>query len=54
MDIDEIKVDIDEAKVDIISKFPTNISEKTINHAVSLYLNYGKYEHFGRWSYVKI
>lgn len=48
VDIDEIKVDIDEIKVDIEGKFPAGITEKTINHAVALYLKCGKHDYFGR------
>lgn len=31
-----------------LAKLPANVSEKTINHVVSLYLKYGKNEVFGR------
>lgn len=48
VNIDERKVDIESAKVDIETKLPANVSEKTINHAVSLYLKHDKSKIFGR------
>ena len=42
------KVDIESTKVDIEAKLPVNVSNKTINHVVSLYLQYGENEFFGR------
>lgn len=44
VDIESIKVDIQRRLVD----FSGNISQKTIGHAVVLYLKYGKEEFFGR------
>ncbi len=48
VDIESVKVDIESVKVDIETKLPANVSEKTINHVVSLYLKCGKNEVFGR------
>lgn len=45
------KVDIESVKVDIQNKmlsFSNKISDKTINHAVKLFLKYGKDACFGR------
>ena len=45
------KVDIEGSKVDIRNKlfsFSDMISEKTINHALGLFLKCGKEEYFGR------
>ena len=47
----DTKVDIESIKVDIrrrLVDFSGNISKKTIEHAVVLYLKYGKEEFFGR------
>lgn len=51
VDIESTKVDIENAKVDIRSKlisFSSSISEKTINHAIDIFLKCGKEECFGR------
>ena len=51
VDIDVAKVDIDVAKVDIeskLKKLSVKVSEKTINHALSLYLAFGNHDYFGR------
>lgn len=48
VDIETAKVDIESVKVDIEAKLPANVSNKTINHVVSLYLKYGENEFFGR------
>ena len=48
VDIGEREVDIEKVKVDIESRLPENVSKKTINHVVSLYLKHGKREFFGR------
>ena len=45
------KVDIESVKVDIQNKmlsFSNKISGKTINHAIEIYLCYGKEQIFGR------
>lgn len=34
--------------MDIGGKLPANITEKTINHVVNLYLKCGKCDHYGR------
>lgn len=49
--INDTKVDIGSIKVDIqrrLVEYSGNISQKTIEHAVVLYLKYGKEEFFGR------
>ena len=49
--IEDSKVDIEGAKVDIrnnLLSFSDKISEKTVQHAVEIFLNCGKDVHFGR------
>ena len=51
VDIESEKMDIESAKVDIRNKmvnFSDSISEKTINHAINIFLEYGTKEYFGR------
>lgn len=51
MDIGDLKVDIDNLKVDIQNKILShsdNISEKTIKHALNIFLKCGKNVYFGR------
>ena len=51
VDIENAEVDIESAKVDIQNKmlsFSNKISDKTINHAVKLFLKFGKDACFGR------
>ena len=50
-DIEGVKVDVESEEVDIRNKllsFSDTISEKTINHALALFSECGKEEHFGR------
>ena len=47
----ERKVDIESVKVDIRNKlvsFSNTISEKTVNHAIEIFLKCGKQTYFGR------
>lgn len=51
VDIEETEVDIENAKVDIRNRlldFSDTISEKTINHAINLFLKCGRDAYFGR------
>lgn len=51
VDIEDAEVDIESAKVDIQNRlvdFSNTISEKTINHAIKLFLKCGKDAYFGR------
>ena len=51
VDIKDIKVDIERTKEDIqrrLAEHSENISKKTIDHAMVLYLEYGKEKYFGR------
>ena len=51
MDIENAEVDIESVKVDIQNKmlsFSNKISDKTINHAVKIFLKFGKDACFGR------
>ncbi len=51
VDIKNAKVDIEETKVDIREKMlstSNTISEKTIKHAIEIYIKYGKDTYFGR------
>ena len=51
VDIESSKVDIEDIEVDIRNRllsFSDTISEKTINHALTLFLKCGKKECFGR------
>lgn len=51
VDIKNTKVDIEEVKVDIREKMlstSNTISEKTIKHAIEIYIKYGKDTYFGR------
>ena len=51
VDIESAEVDIESVKVDIRNKmlsFSNKISDKTINHAIEIYLCYGKEQIFGR------
>ena len=51
VDIESAKVDIESAKVDIRNKlvsFSNTISEKTVNHAIEIFLKCGKQTYFGR------
>lgn len=57
VDIENAEVDIESAKVDIQNKmlsFSNKISDKTINHAVKLFLKFGKDACFGRSMVEKI
>ena len=57
VDIEGTKVDIESVKVDIRNKIisaSNTISEKTINHALELFLKCGKEEYFGRTIVEKI
>ncbi len=51
VDIQNKKVDIEKAKVDIqkmLTNFSDKITEKTINHALEIFLKCGKDNYFGR------
>ena len=48
VDIETEKVDIESVKMDIKKKAPGNISQKTLDHMIILYLKCGKHTHFGR------
>ena len=51
MDIEGAKVDIESAKVDIRNKlltYSSTLSEKTINHAIELFINCKEKDYFGR------